>query len=80
MPKAKVAVTLEAELLARVDRLVREHAFASRSAAIEAAVADKLARLARRDLARACAQLDPAAERQLAEEGLDLDRTTWPGY
>ena len=80
MPKAKIAVTVDAALIERVDRLVREAVFASRSEAIQAAVADKLARLARRDLARACAGLDRAFERALAEEGLTEDAATWPAY
>jgi Arc/MetJ-type ribon-helix-helix transcriptional regulator len=80
MPKAKIAVTVDAELLERLDRLVREEVFASRSEAIQAAVADKLARLARRDLAAACALLDPAVERSLAEEGLSADAASWPAF
>lgn len=40
---------------------------------IEAAVAEKLARVKRRRLANECAQLDPAEERALAEEGLGAD-------
>lgn len=80
MPKAKIAVTVDAALLERLDRLVHEEVFASRSEAIQAAVADKLARLARRDLAAACARLDPAFERALAEEGLTADAASWPAY
>lgn len=80
MPKLKVAVTLEASLLTQVDALVHQHRFANRSQAIEAAVADQLTRLKRTRLAEACRQIDPAEERDLAEEGLGGDLLTWPEY
>jgi Arc/MetJ-type ribon-helix-helix transcriptional regulator len=80
MPKAKVAVTLDAQTLRRVDRLVRDARYPNRSQAIEAAVSEQLDRLERRRLAEECAKLDPAAERALAEEGLDPDLAQWPEY
>jgi len=80
MPKAKIAITLDEALLGRLDELVRQSAFASRSSAIEAAVEEKLERLARTRLARECAKLDPEAERGLAEEGLSADLREWPQY
>jgi metal-responsive CopG/Arc/MetJ family transcriptional regulator len=80
MPKTKIAVTLEAALLDQVDALVRQHRFPNRSQAIEAAVSEQLVRLRRTRLAEACAQLDPAEERALAEEGLGSDLAEWPEY
>jgi metal-responsive CopG/Arc/MetJ family transcriptional regulator len=80
MAKIKVAVTLESELLRRVDRLVRDARYPNRSQAIEAAVAAQLERLERRRLAEECARLDPAAERAMAEEGLGEDAAAWPEY
>jgi len=80
MPKTKIAVTLEAALLDQVDALVRQHRFPNRSQAIEAAVAEQLVRLRRTRLAEACAQLNPAEERALAEEGLGSDLADWPEY
>jgi Arc/MetJ-type ribon-helix-helix transcriptional regulator len=80
MPKAKVALTLDRDLLKEVDDLVDQKRFRNRSQAVESALADKLQRLARTRLARECAKLDPGEEKRLAEEGLDdlLDR--WPEY
>lgn len=78
MPKTKVALTLEASLVGRVDEQVRRGRFRSRSQAVEAAVADQLARLARRRLAEECAKLNPVEERRMAEEGLGAD--AWPEY
>ena len=80
MPKTKVAVTLETQLLGRVDELVAQQRFRNRSQAIEAALAEKLQRLARTQLARECARLDPKEERALAEEGLAGSVETWPEY
>ena len=51
MAKTKVAVTLDTQTLRRVDRLVRDVRYPNRSQAIEAAVAEQLARLEGRRLA-----------------------------
>jgi len=80
MPKTKVAVTLEARLLDRVDELVANRRFRNRSQAIEAALAEKLDRVARTRLAQECAKLDPREEKGLAEEGLAGSIETWPEY
>ena len=80
MPKTKLAVTLDSKLVGEVDHLVKERRFANRSQAIEAAVAEKLQRLAQTRLARECARLDPVEERGLAAEGLAASKETWPEY
>jgi len=80
MPKMKVAVTLDAGLLAELDRLVARGSFPNRSQAIEAALAEKLERLARTRLAREAAKLDPLEEKALAEEGLGAELQEWPEY
>ncbi len=80
MPKTKVAVTVDAALLERIDELVTKRRFASRSQAVERALAEKLERLARTRLARECAKLDPREEKALAEEGLAGSLDTWPEY
>ena len=79
MPKTKVALTLESELLHRVDHLVARARFKNRSQAVETALAEQLARLARTRLAEECAKLDPAEEQQLANEALGAE-TAWPEY
>jgi len=80
MTRAKVAISLDREALERVDRLVRQGVFPSRSRAIEAALEDKLERLERHRLAREAAKLDPAVEQAMAEEGMSEDLGSWPGY
>ena len=80
MPKTKVALTLDAALLDRVDHMVARQRFRNRSQAIEIALAEKLARLARTRLAEECAKLDPAEEQQLADDGLAASGESWPEY
>ena len=80
MAARKFAVSMDPELLARLDRSVRKKAFKSRSQAVQVAVREKLQRLERSRLARECAKLDPATEQALAEEGLSRDAEEWPEY
>lgn len=80
MARSKVAISLDREALARLDRLVREGVFPNRSQAIEVAVQEKIQRLERGRLARECAKLDPAFEQALADEGLSEDLASWPEY
>ena len=80
MPKTKVALTLDSELLERVDELVAKRRFRNRSQAVEAALADKVTRLARTRLARESARLNPKEEKRLADEGLIDTLDAWPEY
>lgn len=78
MAAAKVAISLDEDVLARLDRLVSQQTFPNRSKAIEQAVKEKLERLDRSRLARECAKLDPAFEKALADEGLSGESAAWP--
>jgi metal-responsive CopG/Arc/MetJ family transcriptional regulator len=80
MPKTKVALTLDAELIERVDELVAKQRFRNRSQAVEAALADKVQRLARTRLARESTKLNPNEEKRLADEGLVDALDSWPEY
>ena len=80
MSSAKIAVTIEEGLLTRLDRLVKQRRFPNRSRALQEALRDKLDRIDRTRLARECAKLDPADEKQLADEGLAGDLEQWPAY
>jgi metal-responsive CopG/Arc/MetJ family transcriptional regulator len=80
MGTCKIAVSIEQDLLVRLDRLVKADRFPSRSRAIQEAIRDKLDRLDRSRLARECAKLDPQAEQSLAEEGFSADLQEWPEY
>jgi len=78
VPKAKIAITIAAATVARVDRLVAQKAFRSRSEAIQAAVDEKLARLDRTRLAAECGKLVRSEEKGLAEEGIGAEGDEWP--
>jgi metal-responsive CopG/Arc/MetJ family transcriptional regulator len=80
MRTVKIAVTIDKELLSRLDRLVSQDKFPNRSRAVQEAIRDKLERLERSRLATECAKLDPAFEQALAEEGLTEDIEQWPEY
>jgi len=80
MPTAKVAITLDEDLLKRLDRLVKNRLFENRSRAIQEAVSEKLARVERGRLARECAKLDKKFEQSMAEEGLSAEEGEWPEY
>ena len=80
MLSAKIAITIDQDLLTQLDRLVKERRFPNRSRALQEALRDKLQRLDRSRLARECAKLDPLFEQQLAEEGLKEDLKQWPAY
>ena len=80
MSTTKVAITLDEELLERIDRLVAERRFPSRSRAIQLAVKAQMDRLDRRRLALECARLDPAHEQQLAEQSASYDLASCPEY
>ena len=80
MAKAKVAVTLDSEVLGELDELVAQRRFKSRSQAIEAAIAEKLERLGGTRLAREVAKLDPDEDRAFAEEGMTSEIASWPEY
>jgi metal-responsive CopG/Arc/MetJ family transcriptional regulator len=63
-------VSLEKSTLERLDQMVAERVFPSRSGAIQQAVEEKLARIERTRLAAQCAKLDRRDEQALAEEGM----------
>jgi metal-responsive CopG/Arc/MetJ family transcriptional regulator len=80
MGAAKVAITIDEELLERIDRLVGQKKFANRSRAIQEAVREKLERLDRGRLARECAKLTSESEQAMADEGLAEDLGEWPEF
>jgi len=80
MATMKVAVTIDAALLAEIDQLVTQRIFPNRSKAIQEALYDKLVRLRRSRLAVECAKLDSNEEQALAEEGMGKELASWPPY
>jgi Arc/MetJ-type ribon-helix-helix transcriptional regulator len=80
MSVAKIAITIEQDILGELDRLVRRHIFPNRSRAIQEAVREKVTRLSFNRLANECAKLDPRAEQAIAEEGMSREVASWPEY
>jgi metal-responsive CopG/Arc/MetJ family transcriptional regulator len=80
MSTAKIAITIEEDVLGKLDRLVSAKVFPNRSKAIQEAIREKLSRVNRSRLARECAKLDPAAEKAIAEEGFSREIEEWPEH
>ncbi len=80
MSTMKVAITLEKETLAKLDRVIRKRTFPNRSKAIQAAVQEKLERMEQSRLARESAKLDRKFEQRMAEEGFGVDLDQWREY
>ncbi len=78
MLKAKITIDLNPTLLARLDGLVTEEKFPSRSLAVESAIEEKLERLEQTRLAGECAKIDSAFEKAMSSEGLEDDLAAWP--
>lgn len=76
----KIAISIDHGLLKKLDYFIKKKKFKTRSQAIQKAVKDTLERLEHRRLAQECAKLDATEEQQLAEEGLEEDRKTWPEF
>ena len=80
MGASKIAITLDNNMVKKLDILVKSNIFPNRSKAIQVAVAEKLARMEKSRLAQECAKLDPDFEQSLAEEGFTSELEEWPEY
>ena len=80
MAASKIAITLESNMVKRLDMLVKSNFFPNRSKAIQEAVKEKLKRIEKSRLAQECAKLDPEFEQSLAEEGFTSELEEWPEY
>ena len=80
METAKVAISINAQTLDRLDLLVKRRVFPNRSRAVQEAIEEKLDRMERSRLARECAKADVAEEQAMAEEGIAEDLARWPEY
>ena len=65
----KIAITIDANLLADIDYLVEQKVYPSRSKAIEANLQLNRDSLRRRRFELECAKLEPTEEQELAEWG-----------
>jgi Arc/MetJ-type ribon-helix-helix transcriptional regulator len=65
----KISVTLDQKTVTQLDRWVREGRYSYRSRALQSAVDLLVERQKRSQLTRELGRLDPAEEKQMAEEG-----------
>ncbi len=80
MATVKIAITMEEDILTRLDLLVKSRIFPNRSKAIQDAVKDKLSEIEKNRFEVECAKLDPKFEQALADEGLFSEIEEWPEY
>ena len=80
MPVSKIAITIEADTLQRLDLLVKMSRFPNRSRAIQEALEEKISKIERNRLADECTKLDSKEEKTLAEEGISFEAAEWPEY
>ncbi len=80
MATAKIAITIEQDLLNRLDLLVKSRQYPSRSKAIQEAVRAKLQEIEENRFETECAKLDPDFEQALADEGIASELNEWPEY
>ena len=78
MASAKVAITLDSQLLRTIDRWVRQGNYPNRSQAIQSALREKLERWRRIRLAEEVAKLNPSEEKSMADERLSGEK--WQDY
>ena len=80
MAASKIAITIEKSILSRIDVLVKENKYPSRSRAIQEMLEGKIQKLERSRLAEECGKLDSSQERELAEEGFRFEVEQWPEF
>ena len=80
MSVAKIAISIDRDLLAKLDQLVADEKFENRSQAIQLLLKDKVIELARYRFERECDKLDPKEEIKMAEEGLYEDTKEWEEF
>jgi len=80
MTKAKIAITIEDNLLESLDFLVQNRVFKNRSQAINEALKEKLSKIKKTRLEKECKKLSIQEEQEWAELGLEEDLKEWSQY
>lgn len=76
----KIAISIDKNVLEKIDRLVDEKKFSNRSRAIQTAIEEKISKINKSRLAVESAKLNKTNEQLLSEEGLQTDFEEWPEY
>ncbi len=77
---AKIAITIDSDLLERLDVLISKKYYKNRSQAIQKGVQIQVEKFEHLRLAAECDKLDPLSEQTLADQGLEQDFKEWPDY
>ncbi len=80
MPKDKVAITVEKEILRELDLMVKEKNLPSRSKAIEEAISQLIENWRKKRLFEQLRKLDIEAEKAEAEASIDAVNEAWQKY
>lgn len=80
MTIAKIAVSIDAKQLKKIDFYVKKHVFKTRSEAFRIAINHTLEALEHNRLARECDKLNVSEEQEMADFGLGEDLDVWPKY
>lgn len=80
MNAAKIAISIDPLLLERVDSLVSNKLYRSRSEIFQVAVFEQIERLDEDAFNRECAKLSSNEEQGFANMGLSTDLSEWPVY
>lgn len=76
----KIAISVDKKVLQRIDKLVDQNLFPSRSRAIQIALEEKLSKIDRSRLAVESSKLNKSEEQSLAEESFLGEINEWPEY
>lgn len=77
MAKAKIAITLEEDLVKEIDRWVSEGQYPNRSKAIQEILKGKITNWRRKRLVEEVSKLNPKEEQAMAEEAISSGNETW---
>jgi metal-responsive CopG/Arc/MetJ family transcriptional regulator len=80
MATAKIAITLDDNLLREVDRWVAQKLYPNRSQAVQAALFAQATQVNQQRLEAECAKLDPHEEQEFAELGIEDALSDWSTY
>jgi metal-responsive CopG/Arc/MetJ family transcriptional regulator len=80
MSIAKIAISIDADQLKKIDYYIKKHVFKTRSEAIRVAINQTLDVLEHKRLAKECDKLEVSEEQKMADLGLDEDLDSWPKY
>jgi metal-responsive CopG/Arc/MetJ family transcriptional regulator len=80
MTAAKIAITLDENLLQEVDSWVAQKLYPNRSQAVQSALSNQAKYINQQRLEAECAKLDPQEEQEFAELGIEEALGSWSSY